>query len=576
MEEIKVLTDLGSQPEYQEYADRDVSLIEHGTVNPKFTLFSDDYIELFIEDIEGTLLVENYDLQRYTPVASDPVNNSTNTLELDPEADIANYGIDRGSVTLTYNFFTKLFKSDYYTNFWIAEISDNRTELRVLRNDLSNQELRNEFTKYQQTVSSLAYYPDFLLNFGANRTVIGVNMLFAQPADEASLLIKLYEPLPDEFSVKDTFWLVTKLSEPVSYNIDIELEDDVPTSTSTLRGPNFDIEIKKTVGQTTDLYNYNTLFGLGNSLLPSATSSFNQIKSLLQENSIDINVDYSDFSNFVHFSSATERLYNFQYKLQQIELNQAYIAASGSVSGSIAGNSTFTRNATISNIIEKLDEYEYYLYYSTSPKAWPKYFDINTDSYYNYSVTSSQAISWLGKVDVSGSGANMLYEASLYDNGNPDYLVNTLPAYIREDADNNPAFLFTSMLGQHFDNLYVYYKDVTNRFNATNDIHTGISKDLVGDALKALGIKLYTNSNISDNIYYSLLGMTPEGNTSVYSFPTGSEGGVSGSLTRISMPYLVSGSSMQDIQAETYKRIYHNLPYLLKTKGTERGLKPLI
>lgn len=576
MEEIKVVTDLGSQPEYQEYADRDLNLIEQGLVNPKFTLFSNDYIEFFIQDAEKNILAENYDAHSYDAVAIDPVNSATNTLELDPEADIAAYGIDRGTVNITYNFFTKLFGSDIYSTFWIAEISDNRTEIRVVRNDLSNQELRNEFTKYQQTVSSLPYYPDFLLNFGSNRILIGINMLFAQPADEASLLIKLYEPLPDDISTKDTFWLVNKLAEPVSYNIDIQLPEEVTTSTHTLRGPNFDIEIKKTVGQTTDLYNYNTLFGLGNSLLPSATSSFNQIKSLLEEKSIDINVDYSDFSNFIHFSSATERLYNFQYKLQQIELNQAYIAASGSISGSIASNSTFACNTAISNIIEKLDEYEYYLYYSISTKAWPKYFDISTDSYYNYSVTSSQAANWLGDVDVSGSGTNMLYEASLYDKGNPDYLVNTLPAYIREDAENNPAFLFTSMLGQHFDNLYVYYKDITNRFNATNDIHTGISKDLVGDALKALGIKLYTNSNISDNIYYSILGITPEGDTSVYSFPTGSEGGVSGSLTRVSMPYLVSGSSMQDIQTETYKRIYHNLPYLLKTKGTERGLKALI
>ena len=30
------------------------------------------------------------------------------------------------------------------------------------------------------------------------------------------------------------------------------------------------------------------------------------------------------------------------------------------------------------------------------------------------------------------------------------------------------------------------------------------------------------------------------------------------------------------IQDEIYKRLYHNLPYLLKTRGTERGVKALI
>ena len=31
-----------------------------------------------------------------------------------------------------------------------------------------------------------------------------------------------------------------------------------------------------------------------------------------------------------------------------------------------------------------------------------------------------------------------------------------------------------------------------------------------------------------------------------------------------------------DYEKEIHKRIYHNLPYLIKTKGTERGLRALI
>ena len=32
----------------------------------------------------------------------------------------------------------------------------------------------------------------------------------------------------------------------------------------------------------------------------------------------------------------------------------------------------------------------------------------------------------------------------------------------------------------------------------------------------------------------------------------------------------------QDITKEVWKRLYHNAPYLLKTKGTERGLRALM
>ena len=34
--------------------------------------------------------------------------------------------------------------------------------------------------------------------------------------------------------------------------------------------------------------------------------------------------------------------------------------------------------------------------------------------------------------------------------------------------------------------------------------------------------------------------------------------------------------SPQDISKEIWKRLYHNAPYLLKTKGTERGIKALM
>ena len=41
--------------------------------------------------------------------------------------------------------------------------------------------------------------------------------------------------------------------------------------------------------------------------------------------------------------------------------------------------------------------------------------------------------------------------ASNYDVSNFNALTNAIPAFIREDADNNEALTFTYMLGQHFD-----------------------------------------------------------------------------------------------------------------------------
>jgi len=91
--------------------------------------------------------------------------------------------------------------------------------------------------------------------------------------------------------------------------------------------------------------------------------------------------------------------------------------------------------------------------------------------------------------------------------------------------------------------------------------------DQVADALRGLGIQLYTNTSISDNIYYSLLGINADGSLLP---PTGSE-----VITDYVTSSIATLPSTQ-ITNEYYKRLYHNLSYLLKTRGTERGVKALI
>ena len=186
-----------------------------------------------------------------------------------------------------------------------------------------------------------------------------------------------------------------------------------------------------------------------------------------------------------------------------------------------------------------------------------------------YSVTSSQASNWLGSIDTvtTPTTASLLYSASLYDYSNKDYLRYSIPQYLLDDSSNQPYLTFLDMIGQHFDNIWIYYKDVTNRFDATNNPNTGISLDLVSDALRGLGFELYTNTSITDNLYYTLFGINQDGTLLP---PTGSE-----HITNYVTSSIATLPGLQ-IQDEYYKRLYHNLPYLLKTRGTQRGIKALI
>lgn len=552
----------GRQP--VELTPLDQQLVTSNFINSSFGA-DNDYIELFIYDQQNTLIDVDYDAFDYYPfLLNNPQNNTYSALTLEPEKDLRNRGYNRGNLTVQYNFYKKLFNSQFGTQYWIKEISQTRREIKLASQVLSDAVIRDGFTQYQSYIATKNYYPIFYLNFGNNIVLTANNVALTEDEEGSYLLIRLYEPLPTEFDIKSQLWIVDKVAESVSFNVDIQVQVDPAQDVNSLRGPNFNVVVNTKNGQTTPYYNYSNLIS------SPVTSSFQKLLSYYQDRSVDINVDFSNFSNFVHFSNAEERVRNFVYKLQLIETGSSDLAAQRSIiSGS---NTTVTSSINaiqqrIDNIIKNFDLYEYFLYFNSSSWAWPK--SSTTQPYTLYSVTSSQASNFLGSTTTvpTATTQSLLFSASYYDTTNKDALRNVVPQYLLDDSSNQPYITFVDMIGQHFDNIWVYYKDVSNRYNNTNNPDTGISLDLVSDALRGFGMQLYTNTNVSDNLYYTLFGINEDGSLLP---PTGSEvitNYVTSSLTTL---------PAATIQDELYKRLYHNLPYLLKTKGTERGVKALI
>jgi len=567
MEKVNIIYD-GPGIVQQDYTPQDDRLITSNYITAEYG-DSSDYIEFFVYDQNGNLEFVNYQLEDYYPDSKNTINgNRYAALVLDPQKDLTSLGYNRGILNTQYNFLRKLFNSSFGTFYWIKEISSSRTEIRLASQVLSNTLILNAFSQYQNYVSTKNYFPDFYLNFGNNELIIANNVAYSEDPDtgEATLLIKLYEPLPEAYDIKTELWMVDKVAESVSFNVDFQISADAQITTNSLRGPNFKIAVNQKNGQTTEYYSYNTL------LTSEISSSYQKMLSYYQDKSVDINVDYSNFGNFIHFSNATERLNNFVYKVDLLESYNAQIAAQNSLyangaSLNIVSSSIGTIQNSINNLIEKFDLYEYYLYFDSASFAWPK--SNTTQPYQLYSVTSSEAINWLGTADIVPTQytSSLLYSASLYDATNKDQLINSIPQYLLDDPSNAPYTTFLSMIGQHFDNIWLYYKDVTTRYEATNNPETGISLDMVSDALKGLGFELYTNSNVSDNLFYTLFGINQDGTLLP---PTGSE--VISTYVTSSIATIGNETS----QGELYKRLYHNLPYLLKTRGTQRSVKALI
>jgi hypothetical protein len=555
--------------EYQEYESQDIDLITLIELDTAFTS-SSDYIEYHVYDINKNLI---YPLSSNTPYLS--YNVKQGDVLVNPSEDLTNSGFDQGSYFVNYSFYRQRCNSNSQTRFYISEISTDRTELRLdVNEDITPfTSSVNEFIEYRESQN---HFVDFYLNFGNNKTVIANNIGLDDDEEESTILIKLYDPLPEEFGIKSQLWVAEELNTTQAYKVEFPEEIIEVKDYEFIKGPNYNIKVVQEVGEASETVSFSTL------LSTPQTSSLQQLNSLLSDKGIKINVNYGEFGDFIKFSSALTRLENFYYKVKVIENTQTQLSQYiNSISGPTTNTPSYSSSkasleTTINSTIENFDGYEYFLYFNSgSHFSWPK--SGSTFPYQLYPTDSTEVINWLGSANESLSTyGGVALSASLYDENNLDKLHNTIPEYLVEDSNNQNYGLFIDMIAQHFDNIWLYTKDVTNRFNADNRLDYGISKDLVADAIREFGIKVYQNNYGTEDLFAAFLGVTPDGS----SFPISNITGSSPQEGQEIVTSQISGSNeiipLNDVNSRIYKKLYHNLPFLLKSKGTMKGVKTLL
>jgi len=550
----------------------DVAVIPNTTITSSFNPVN-DRVEYFVYDFNNNLLSSNSDLRSYKPVSIDSVGNIID-MNLFPEEDATIAGYTTGIVKTIYNFISPEVGSGDNPLF-ISEISPTRTELRLSSNtnelfiaigltadtflSSSNYEIYNQF---RQNVENSSFLDEFYLNFGNNVYVIGVNSVleFNSQNNTVSLLVKLYEPLPTAIGLKTELSVVTKKAESVAYQLDFIQEDILDETTIKIAGPNYNIPIKDETGPLTQYQNYSSITST------PLTGSLYQLMNQISSSSPQLSVDYTDYEDFIFFSSAYQRLYNFKEKVISISSSQAqldllYSNISGPTTASaVVSSSKLLLEKQIETTITSFDGYEYFLYYTSGAYAWPK---TNAQPPYNlYSPTSTQATNWY---------ATQSAIAIEYDANNQNNLDYVIPEYIRSNSSNNQYLLFTSMIGQFFDEIWLYTKAITSKLDANSNLYEGVSKDLVATVLTSLGTKIYDSTYTLENIYSSVIGLSASG--SLYP-STGSE--LITSYVTASVPSPEDIPTIDDFVKLSYKKIYNALPYLLKKKGTNAGLRSLI
>lgn len=470
-----------------------------------------------------------------------PLTIQSNIVELNPLQDgltleTLSQNAEIVTTTVRYSFIRPFITQG---TFYINDVSADRTEVRV--KTLAPESVVQTYNALESLLKQGTYASDIRLVLTQNNTLQVINVALF----DNDIVLKLNTPLPAGTFSNSLLVLEEQVANPVEYIITSTLIED-KVEMPFIKGPNFNIEVEGQSNVNTEYLDYTELFAY------PVTGSFNRLLSELDGTGIDINIDYTDFSNFVHFSSAKERLANFKYKvelIQQYETEKQSAASITNANTVVSSSNTYYDNL-IENILNKFDGYERYLYYESSSITWPKQSSIRP--YLNVTASDTQVDNWFTEQYTS---------ASLYDELNESGLEYTIPEFIRQNDDNAPYSLFTNMIGQHFDELWLYAKDITSKYDGDNRLNYGLSKDLIAKALQSFGVKLYSSNFSVGNLSSLLLGeWYDSGSENIATFVTASN----------------EPTPDKEVLLETYKRIYHNLPYLIKTKGTERGLRALI
>jgi len=393
-----------------------------------------------------------------------------------------------------------------------------------------------------------------LLNFGDNNLQLTVN----HKKDDVtatqyphSIVYKLYEPLEDVV-VGDLCWVVKEMLPQHEEIVSLVpfVEDKI--NAVVLRQPLLS-DVENPIDTTEGKYQSKETILTSNSEVSTKLRNLILSRSL---DSVDLNIEYGQFENFVHFSSAGTRITNFKSKLTTID---GHLASSASLaltntpttSSLTAGIKVYENK--IYEIENALDPFEKYMYFESSSyvtssngqffsNSWPK--QNSSTPYTHYAVTSSEAVAWY---------TTTLASASLYDLGNRDRLVHLTPIHVGDDSTNVDYMTFLNMMGHYFDEIWVYIKAMSDIHVRDDKLTSGLSKDLVYPVAKSLGWDLYNGKSLISLPKYKL-GFTVTGST--YS--------------------TTSVISEEDISKEIWNRLINNMPFFMKAKGTKRALQGLI
>lgn len=519
-------------------------------------------VELHIFTKNLSYIRSVYDIDTYAVLPG-----TTPKLQLQVHRDLQEQSLPSSEYRVVYNLIRNMIggESSPY-NLFVSEMSDDRTELRVSLADPNSQIGRDLLANFVlENIRPKTFLPPIVLNFGENKILDVINV--TSDGNPTSFFVKLFEPLPVDLDVYYVCWAGVRVMKPYIDTVQL-LEESQEQPTPYISGPNFEVDYDYWMTTETNYKSWTEI------LSENVQTSEQLINKYLSSSGapVELNVDYTEFRNFVYYSNARDRVENFIYKMELLEDFRNDIDTLQSITGSAQANIvkvTMLRDKVVSGF----DGFEKHLYYnstgsfnytyqtSASIVPYPKYeLDITSSDYHISTKEGKFNFYSSGSAEVTQWVDTLVELADDYDAKNYSALSRSLPDHIREDDQNEQAVMFVNMLGHHFDIMYLYTDHILKKNLREEHPKDGLSQDLIYETTRNMGWTLSHGTSAKDLWEYAL--------------------GISGSTEPIWTGkttvdrYLTK--SYEERTKEVWRRILNNLPYIYKTKGTSRSIKALL
>lgn len=546
-ENVDAIIDRNEIQYAQIFRDEDLNLLNEQYLIPSDGNILDNTVpQIHIYSFYGDYIAGNHSAKYFK------IDKYSKSMLLDLAETFREANISRGSYKIVINLLQPVWGSSTGHKVFIQEISPDRTEIafKITPEVAATGELVS-FMGEVNRFKSEGILNNMVIDFGFNR-LAKVAMIKPDQNDPTIFYVKLYKELLDDVDEKDSAWFAIEVIDPYVDSVILTTET-VKGQVNVLKRANYDIDV--------DQYQSNaTILKSWDDLLDSDAITTQRIidQSISGSDTARLNIDYTDFNNFVFYSSAEERIKNFYYKIGQIESYNNSISTLTESTASVTtyiSSSVTTFNNRIDTIRSNFDAFERWLYYEPtasifthdttgSVTPYPKY--LSDGKYVLHHSTSSLALSWYN---------GLVSSASYYDDRNINSLRFTVPEHILMDESNDNYITFVEMVAQHFDNLWSYVNALTKIHERDEHPDRGTSNDLLYYIARSFGWKLQNTRNLAELWKYKV--------------------GVNATGSYDSTGNMFS-LSHENQTHQLWRRIVNNLPYLLKTKGTSRSVKALM